>query len=59
MNPFVPLSRFSGYDHFATLALCPWKLTAHIVVFYAHEKCPPFGRLWATLEEEELSWATH
>ena len=22
-------------------------------------RCPTFGRLWATLEEEDLSWATH
>lgn len=21
--------------------------------------CPPFRHLWATLEHEELSWATH
>ena len=23
------------------------------------EGCPNFWHLWATLEEEELSWATH
>ena len=28
-------------------------------VSFVLQRCPTFGPLWATLEEEELFWATH
>ena len=56
----VKFTQVLGFQVTALMEKARWETVSHAELMAANwvSRCPTFWHLWATMEEEELSWAT-